>query len=747
MKNQSKVQEGILLSIVTPALNEEKILEGFIDKAVSFIKQRKLAGEIIVVENGSNDSTLVLANKLAKKHRDLIVYSIPEGNKGKALRTGIEKSNGDLIVTLDTDLWDENFVDQSIKHLGTYDIVVGSKNAPGADDQRSFINRLVTKAYNFCFSLVFNLKATDTKARIAFKRQAILPIVSLCKTEDLIFDTELLIRSERAGLQITEVPGSVKEIRAQRYSIKSRWRKILRDFFTLLKVLRPSPNWSYVTVFLAVLIGAFLRFYNYESWFFFEVDEEHYSFMTRMITENHHFPLIGGPISGTKLYMAPWFLYFSSVWYFVSGNSPIFFGIITTLFGLGTIWLIYLVGKKIYSPAAGAIGALLYSSSFLMVLFDRHQWNVTLLPLISIATIYFLIRWLEGGRKWLIFAAIVVTFGISSTFTAFAVFLFALTIIVFGKRPWLKKDLLIFFGVVGIGHLPLVLFDLRHDLWLTRAFIDFLTHPTYAAVPLVSRISNTLTLLFQSLGKALLINYPLDLADESSICTRYVTKFVSSPFAILGSAIFVAGYFKLMLTRKLSRYSWILVLALIINVLSLVLFRADPSERHWLPFYPLYFLMVAVILNSLFGRSIWQKAHIVIVVGAVVLLNSLAFISSWSSYGWKDKNAAVNFIINNTNPQKFYLAAVGDACHEWGYRYQFSQLKHEPAGSYIDYDFSWMYKNKPTPEDAGVRATIIAPNKNIPERGQHTMLRHQLMESSYKQKTFGNVEVYLEKIK
>lgn len=745
MKNKIKAQEGILLSIVTPALNEEKILENFIDKAASFIKERNLPGEIVIVENGSTDGTLALANNLAKKHRNLIVYSLPEGNKGKALRTGIEKSNGDLIITLDTDLWDENFVNQSIEHLGSSDIVVGSKNAPGADDKRSFIHRLVTKAYNFCFSLVFNLKASDTKARLSFKRQAILPIVALCKTEDLIFDTELLIRSERAGLQITEVPGSVKEIRAQRYSIKSRWRKVLHDFFTLLKVLRPTPNWSYVAVFAAIVLGAFLRFYNYESWFFFEVDEEHYSFMTRMITVNHHFPLIGGPISGTKLYMAPWFLYFSSAWYFISGNSPIFFGIITTLLGLGTIWLIYLVGKKIYSPATGAIGALLYSSSFLMVLFDRHQWNVTLLPMISIATIYFLIRWLEGGRKWLVLAAVAVTFGISSTFTAFAVFLFALATVVFGKRPWLKKDLLIFLGIIGVGHLPLLIFDLRHDFWLTRAFIDFLTHPTYAAVPLVSRIYNTLTLLSQSLGKALLINHPLDIADESSICTSFVTKFVASPLTAVGSIIFIAGYIKLMLTRRLGRHSWILPLVLAVNVLSLVFFRADPSERHWLPFYPLFFVIIGVALSSLSGRSIWQKVLIFIVVGAILSLNSLAFITSWSSYGWKDKNAAVNFIINNTNPQKFYLAAVGNACHEWGYRYQFSQLNHEPAASYIDYDFAWMYFSPPSPESAVVKATILAPNRNISEPSNIVKLREDLIKDSFLSSRFGNVEVYLEK--
>lgn len=747
MKTKINNHENIILSIVTPVLNEEKILEGFIDKATAFIKENNLAGEIIIVENGSTDFTLALANSLKKKHKNILVYSLPHGNKGKALQTGIENSNGNFVVTLDTDLWDEAFVKKSLELLPDNDIVIGSKNAPGAKDSRSLIHRIITRAYNFCFSLVFNLKATDTKARLAFKKDSIIPIVKLCKTGDLIFDTELLIRSERAGLKVAEVPGSVKEIREQRYSIKNRWKKILGDFFVLLKVLRPSPNWSYIIVFAAILLGAVHRFYNFGNWFFYEVDEEHYSFMTRMITVNHHLPLIGGPISGTRLYMAPWFLYFSSIWYFLSGNSPIFFGIITTALGLLTIWLIYLIGKKVYSPTAGAIGALLYASSFLMVIFDRHQWNVTLLPLVSTATMYFLIRWLEGGKRWLIAAAIVVTFGISSTFTAFAVFLFALTVVVMCKRPILKSDPLIFLGVVAAGHLTLAVFDLRHDFWLTRAFVDFLTHPAYSSVPFLSRITNTINLLFESLGKAVLISHPLDLADESSICLTGVTRFVSSPWAILGALVFITGFLKLFLTKKLPRFAYLPILLLVVNVLSLIFFRADPSERHWLPFYPFFFLMIGVVLAFLLRRSFWQKAHIAVVVGAFVVINSLAFLSSWSSYGWKDKTAAVRFIINNTKSGEFYLAAYGDSCHEWGYRYQFSEFNHEPAGSYMDYDFAWMYKNSPRPENARIKATILAPNKNIPEQGRFKKIRDALIINSYNIRHFGNVEVYLEKIK
>lgn len=735
----------ILLSIVTPAHNEELLVGDFVKNAYGYLKKNNIDGEIIAAENGSTDGTVSILKELGKQYSQLKTLHLDKGNKGKAVKEAILMSRGRYIVILDTDLWDDKFVSESLVSLQKYDILLGSKNLPGSLDTRPFIHRLRTKLYNFAFRLLFNLKVTDTKAKMAFVRENILPVIGECRTEDLLFDTELIIRAERKGLSEKEIPTEVREIRPQRYSVVNHQKQILRDFITLLRVLRPSPNWAYLLLGAAFILGAYLRFFHYTDWFFYEVDEEHYSYMARMITVNHHLPLIGGPISGTHLYMAPWFLYFSAFWFMLAGNSPISYGFITTIIGLSTLLFIYLIGKKVSSPSIGALGALLYAGSFMMVLFDRHQWNVTLLPLISVSTFYFLLRYKDNGIKWLPVASLIVAFGISSTFTALAVFLFTFMFVLFVKKPFLKKDVFVFLGVIVLTHLSLIIFDLRHDFWLTRALGDFLFHPAYSSLPLASRLINTLSIAGESFGKAIAITNPLDVADESSICTAGVMRFISSWPFIFSAIIFLSASFLLALRKKLSSVTFYIFILLAVNTLSLIFFRADPSERHWLPFYPFLFLLVSSVLVKIWETHKLGKITTLLIISGILLLNIYSYLSSWTSYGWENKFQAVKYIIANTKPDRFYLDSLGE-CHKWGYRYQFSLSNHEPAGSYLDADFAWMYNYIPNPSLATIKATIISPNKNSPEPVWLTTNRNKLMENSFKKEKFGNVEVYLEPI-
>lgn len=680
-----------MVSIITPAHNEENIVAGFVSRAVSFLRQKKISGEVIVVENGSKDKTPEILKTLTKKYKELVVVKLPAGNKGLALKRGMEVASGKYILTLDTDLWDQDFVSESIRNLEKYDVVVGSKAIIGSKDERPLGNRLLNWGYNFVFSLVFNLRGTETHAKLSFQADKIMPLVGQCQTEDLNFDTELIIRAERAGLTKVEIPTVVQEIRPRRYSIAAQLVKTARNFWILLTTLKPSPNWSYVVLGVALLLAFIMRFYHFSDWFFFSVDEEHYSYMTRMITVGHHFPLIGGPISGTKLYMAPWFLYFNAVWFLLSNNNPVFSGAIFATLELAVTFFVYLLGKKLFSPPAGAVGAVLFAGSFLLALFDRHYWNITLTPLISVVSFYGLLRWLDGSKKWLVMTALVVSFGLSSTFSNFAVFLFA-TLVIFWFR---KRDLLLFLGTITLLHLPLVLFDLRHNFWLTRGLWEFLTMRAGENLSLTQRLITTLTLFIHTLAKSLVITMPLNISDETSICSQGIFHYQPAWWAI---ALAV-----LILIVAMRRKNLLLIFLLAgVNIFSLVFFRADPEERHFLPFLPLFFVLAGVF----FTQIRWGIAIVLL----LLILNFYSLFNSYASYGLPDKKRAVDFIISQTQSKKFGLDVVGE-CHRWGYRYLFSQYNHEPATSYLDPSFFWMYDYTPDPTRATVKATIVSPNQ------------------------------------
>jgi len=734
-------KKPLKLSIISPAHNEASIVALFVEQAISFLKKNNIDGEVVIIENGSIDDTLSILKQLAAKHPRLVVDSLPVGNKGEALKLAMKISRGELLVTLDTDLWDEKFVLDSLENLKKFDVVVGSKTISGAKDERPLSSRLLNLGYNFIFRLVFNFMGTETHALLSFRRDKILPLVNKCSTSELVFDTELIILAERAKLSKIEIPSFVKEVRPRRYSLSSQLVKTVKNFLKLTWAIGISPNWNYLLVFAAIVIGAYLRFHNYNQWFFFNADEEHYAYMTRMISVDHHFPAIGGPISGTKLYMAPWFLYFNAIWYFLSNNSPLFSGVLISLLSITVIPILYLIGKKLMSSQAGAIAAFLYATSFHIVLLDRHQWNISLVPLISVLTFWSLENWFNGKRPYLsiTLTALILAFGISTTFSVFAIFLFALFAIIFFKKPYLKKDIVIFLGIVILSHSTIILFDLRHNWWFVRAFWEFLTQPSYASSPLLERISTATVSLFTSLGKTIVITNPVDVTNETSICnvgvSHYVPMVLFKLFALVPLGILFIAVFKRFGTQR--KQFLLIILLLIVNFVSLFLFRADPAERHWLPFYPFFFLLIGVAI-TMFYRKFGR--FILIFPALIFFINLYSFHGSWSSYGWKDRESAVRFVISNTTADSFFLNVVGE-CHSWGYRYMFSWLNHEPAESYMDAKYEWMYSKPPRVGNSKVLATILVPDSNSTTK--YLNARLELINNSFATAKFGNVEVYL----
>lgn len=235
-KTKSKLSKN--LSIIIPVLNEEKIIEKTLEQAVSYLKRRQINGEVIVVDNGSEDRTLKILNRLGKKYPTLRVFNMDAKNKGLALKEGMFNARGKLLVLIDADLWDGDFVDSCIKLLKKYDVVVGSKVVSGSKDGRPLSSRIVSRLYNLLFKVTFGFKGTETHAKLSFRNDKIMPLVEKCKTDGLVFDTELIIRAERAGLKKKEIPTEVYEIRARRFSINQQLSQVARNYMLLIKALK-----------------------------------------------------------------------------------------------------------------------------------------------------------------------------------------------------------------------------------------------------------------------------------------------------------------------------------------------------------------------------------------------------------------------------------------------------------------------------------------------------------------------------
>jgi hypothetical protein len=132
---------------------------------------------------------------------------------------------------------DMQFLEEAVSLLddGVTAVVVGSKRVAGADDQRSIARKVVTAGFSLTMRYGFGLKASDTHGLKALRRDALEPLVLACRSGGDIFDTELVLRAERAGLHVRELPVTVVEQRPPRTSV---WRRIPRTIVGLARLHR-----------------------------------------------------------------------------------------------------------------------------------------------------------------------------------------------------------------------------------------------------------------------------------------------------------------------------------------------------------------------------------------------------------------------------------------------------------------------------------------------------------------------------
>jgi glycosyltransferase involved in cell wall biosynthesis len=215
----------VRLTVVMPAHNETSLLEASVHDVVEGLRERGHTFEVIVVENGSQDGTLELAMRLTADAPELRVETFSRADYGRALRTGLVAARGEVVINFDVDYIDLGFLDAVLVRLGQPEppaIIVGSKRAPGAHDQRSWPRRFVTWVFSLVLRLGFGLRVSDTHGMKALDRLRVLPIGQACQSDGELFDTELILRAERAGLGVEELAVTVSERRPSRTSITRR---------------------------------------------------------------------------------------------------------------------------------------------------------------------------------------------------------------------------------------------------------------------------------------------------------------------------------------------------------------------------------------------------------------------------------------------------------------------------------------------------------------------------------------------
>lgn len=227
----------MFLSVIIPCFNEVSTLEKIIDK---ILIQKKIIKEIILINDGSFDGTEFLIEKNIKKKVDVVVHHKKNRGKGAAIKSGLKKVKGNIILIQDADLEynpkDYHKLIKPIlekKALVVYGSRVLNKNRYLQSDfiswYRVFFNQILTALSN----LINKQKLTDAHTCYKIFHKSVLEKIRL-QEDDFSFCAEITTKISLNNFKIYEVPIDYKG-RSYDSGKKIRFYDGLKAIYVLLK--------------------------------------------------------------------------------------------------------------------------------------------------------------------------------------------------------------------------------------------------------------------------------------------------------------------------------------------------------------------------------------------------------------------------------------------------------------------------------------------------------------------------------
>ena len=200
------------LTIIIPVFNEEKTIDEIL-RRVDMVEIAKVEKEIIVVDDGSTDSTVLKIEKINLKNVNLIIHQKNLG-KGAAVRTGIEHATGDYIIIQDADLeYNPKDIPKLMKQIlsGRTKVVYGTRlnRLPNLKrDERTFqflIHYFGNRFLSLLTSILCGQWITDMETGYKLFPKSALKNISL-RSKSFNFEPEITTKLLKNGYKILEVP-------------------------------------------------------------------------------------------------------------------------------------------------------------------------------------------------------------------------------------------------------------------------------------------------------------------------------------------------------------------------------------------------------------------------------------------------------------------------------------------------------------------------------------------------------------
>ncbi|KKR88150.1 MAG: hypothetical protein UU34_C0001G0147 [Candidatus Curtissbacteria bacterium GW2011_GWA1_41_11] len=513
------------------------------------------------------------------------------------------------------------------------------------------------------------------------------------------------------------------------------------------EIFKSTKFWTLFIFAIAFVV----RIHGGSELFFWNIDEDRFALTAKRILVDHRPVLIGYSLP-KDIYLGPIFPYILSIWYAIARMNPFVLPIIASLITAATSVLVYYVGKTIFeSKKIGVYASLLYAFSALSIVYSKVLTELTIAPILALFTYFIIYQNLKYRKSVnLIWLGLVLVLALQNEGSSFSLLvLVGVSWLIYRFKTPLKK-LAIFISMLVISNITLLIFDLRHEFFITKAFLNFFKGGPSNVSHLfdMENFIRSLEIFPNTLSRFLLLSGEKSISGQILPCRELLSirEITISPLLIILSLI-IFGYFivKSILNKKKSIGRQIVFIHFVIMFLGLFLFNLFMGDWffEWILviFFPGFTFIVAYFLKDFLRKFKYGHFFVLAAIAIFVFINLKTLYSIHDSYGLGAKTRAVKYAVSKIGDKPFYLDSIG-SCHTQGYNYLFWHYGNFPTHSYTDDIFTPAYYQKsdlPKPP-LGI-VMVVKPSED-------GLNEFQKIYADYKQKTIeskkiGKIEVLI----
>jgi 4-amino-4-deoxy-L-arabinose transferase-like glycosyltransferase len=450
-------------------------------------------------------------------------------------------------------------------------------------------------------------------------------------------------------------------------------------------------NLQFLAIAVILAIAAFMRLYRIQDYMTFLGDEGRDVLVVYNILHGH-LTLLGPTSSVGGFFLGPIYYYFMAPFLWLFNYNPVGPAVMVALFGIATVWLIYIVGKEFFNAKVGLIAAAAYAISPLVITYSRSSWNPNPLPFFSLLILYLLYKALIK-KSLKLFFVVGILFGIAmqlhylSLFLGMIILIYVLSINLYEIKSikilskLFYSYLSIFLGFL-IGWSPFLAFEIRHGFLDFRSVFNFILFSGKTGVG-GNYFATVYDVFFRLFGRLVFYFPSPDLQYRYGHLMLDVWQSFVLLFAVFACVVIFLKLYRSYKDKSEDFKKYLLLMTwLIIGVLLFGFYKKAIYDYYFAFMFPLPFLLVAQSLDYLRKISFFKLGNVLMLVLFIIIvalnLDGIPF-QYPSNRQLNQAETIAKFVDSKTDgkPFNFALLAAGNSDH--AYRYFFTIWNHPPV--------------------------------------------------------------------